>query len=187
MGSLTGLADAFISFADAYEKWKIVAIEGEVLDGIYRAQAEWRLQDMVKEFRRLFPGPFALMAETPLTGEAANELVMLRYTVLPHTLDSMPATTIKLIRMIASNTRGLALAPGLAGIDPAVPSYRLFVENDPKPRDQYIYEQRVAGVELKALLKTVNATYEDELDTVQAVSQAAKRYAIDNSKPWPVR
>jgi hypothetical protein len=58
----------------------------------------------------------------------------------------------------------------------------------PNPRDKYCYERMKKGDSLKKIMATVNNRRRwYPLDTIQGVSQAAKRHAQNHGLKWPVR
>jgi hypothetical protein len=55
------------------------------------------------------------------------------------------------------------------------------------PRDKFIYEQMEKGKNLTWIKNRVNRKKSwQHLDTDQAVSAAARRYALRNALPWPI-
>lgn len=71
----------------------------------------------------------------------------------------------------------------------AQPASRQEEELEPDPRNKYCYDCRAAGQSLQAIKNAVNAR-DDEwepIDSLQGISQAAKRYAELFNKPWPIK
>jgi hypothetical protein len=56
------------------------------------------------------------------------------------------------------------------------------------PRDKYCYERMRKGDSLQQIMEAVNRRRRWEpLLTIQGVSQAAKRHALSQGQPWPLR
>jgi hypothetical protein len=88
--------------------------------------------------------------------------------------------------LLSTNRALFATLCGETAAIPPVDPFRNVNLND--ARDKFIYEQRVAGVQLKTILKGVNETKGwSKLESAQSVYEALKRYCERYGLTIPIR